>query len=77
MSDHKRLIWPQVKAVLKPPHSRRWRECQTHSNRAKRLECGAFTAAFACAAGARNIEDLRPHESGVALRFPPQSKTML
>jgi hypothetical protein len=34
------------KAVLKPPHSKRWRDCQASSDLAKRLECGAFTAAF-------------------------------
>jgi hypothetical protein len=35
-----------AKAVLKPPHSRRWRDCREASTFAKRLECGAFTAAF-------------------------------
>ena len=34
------------KAVLKPPHSKRYRACRTTSNLAKRLECGAFTAAL-------------------------------
>jgi C1A family cysteine protease len=34
------------KAVLKTPQSKRWRECQVLPNRAKRLDCGAFTAAF-------------------------------
>jgi len=27
------------KAVLKSPHSKRWRECRARSNLAKRLEC--------------------------------------
>jgi hypothetical protein len=35
-----------AKAVLKPPHSTRWRDCQAASEFAKRLECGAFTAAL-------------------------------
>jgi len=35
-----------TEAVLKPPHSKRWRDSPGPSNRAKRLECGAFTAAF-------------------------------
>ena len=34
------------KAVLKPPHSGRWRDCRTSPNLAKRLDCGVFTAAF-------------------------------
>jgi hypothetical protein len=34
------------KAVLKSPHSKRWRDCGAASGFAKRLECGAFTAAF-------------------------------
>jgi hypothetical protein len=34
------------KAALKPPQSRRWRDCRTSSNLAKRLDCGAFTAAI-------------------------------
>lgn len=35
-----------LKAVLKPPHSKRWRACRVSSNFAKRLDCGVFTAAF-------------------------------
>ena len=38
--------WPCQKAVLKPPHSRRWLDGRASPNLAKRLECGAFTAAF-------------------------------
>jgi hypothetical protein len=34
------------KAVLKPPQSRRWRDCRGAIDFAKRLGCGAFTAAF-------------------------------
>jgi hypothetical protein len=34
------------KAGLKPPHSKRWRDGRAFSNRAKRLDCDAFTAAF-------------------------------
>jgi hypothetical protein len=37
---------PSTKAVLKPPHSKRWRDGLAPTNFAKRLECGAFTAAF-------------------------------
>jgi hypothetical protein len=33
-------------AGLKSPHSTRCRACRTSSNFAKRLDCGAFTAAF-------------------------------
>jgi hypothetical protein len=33
--------------------------------------------AFARAGGEQVNENLRPYESGVALRFPPQSKTVL
>ena len=39
--------WPCQQAVLKPPHSRRWRNRRTSPNFAKRLDCGAFTAAIA------------------------------
>jgi hypothetical protein len=35
-----------VRAVLKPPHSKRWRDCRKAFDFAKRLEYGAFTAAF-------------------------------
>jgi hypothetical protein len=35
-----------AKAVLKTPQSTRWRDCRGASDCAKRLECGAFTAAF-------------------------------
>ena len=31
---------------LKPPHSKRDRDCRASPNRAKRLDCGVFTAAF-------------------------------
>jgi hypothetical protein len=34
------------KAVLKSPHSRRWRDHLASPHRAKRLDCGAFTATF-------------------------------
>ena len=37
---------PGSKAALKPPHSKRWRDCPAPANRAKRLECGGFSAAF-------------------------------
>src|ERR1019366_9539100 len=33
------------KAVLKHPHSRRWRDCRAFPNLAKRLDCVRFTAA--------------------------------
>ena len=36
----------ESKAVLKPPQSKRYRDCRELSNLAKRLDCGAFTAAF-------------------------------
>jgi len=41
-----RPINPGAKAVLKPPQSTRWRDGQGASAFAKRLECGAFTAAL-------------------------------
>jgi hypothetical protein len=34
------------KAVLKPPQSKRCRDCSTALNHAKRLDCGEFTAAL-------------------------------
>jgi hypothetical protein len=34
------------KAGLKPPQSKRYRDCRTSPNLAKRLDCGRFTAAF-------------------------------
>jgi len=34
------------KAMLKSSHSKRCRDCRASPNRARRLECGAFTAAF-------------------------------
>jgi hypothetical protein len=34
------------KAVLKPPHSKRWRDSRAAQSVAKRLDCGAFTAAI-------------------------------
>jgi hypothetical protein len=42
---------------------------------AKRLEGGVFTAAFVRTTRYRTSLDFRPRESGVALCFPPQSKT--
>jgi len=50
----RRYSAPQVEAVLKPlkpPHSKRCRDHAASSNLAKRLDCGAFTAAFARSAG--------------------------
>jgi hypothetical protein len=38
----------QYKAVLTPPQSRRFASFKTSENFAKRLECGAFTAALFC-----------------------------
>jgi hypothetical protein len=35
-----------AKAAVNAPQSRRWRDCRGSSNFAKRLDCGAFTAAF-------------------------------
>jgi hypothetical protein len=35
-----------AKAVLKPPQSTRWRDFRRPADFAKRLECGAFTAAL-------------------------------
>jgi len=35
-----------AKVGLKPPHSTRWRDCRGTFDFAKRLECGAFTAAI-------------------------------
>jgi hypothetical protein len=32
--------------VLKPPQSKRWRDGLASPKHAKRLDCGAFTAAF-------------------------------
>jgi hypothetical protein len=40
-----RSVGPAAKTVLKPPHSKRWRDGRTPSDFEKRLECGAFTAA--------------------------------
>jgi hypothetical protein len=37
-------LW--AKAVLKPPHSTRWRDHRRPTDCAKRLECGVFTAAL-------------------------------
>jgi hypothetical protein len=36
----------EARAVLKPPQSKRWRDCRSDFNFAKRLDCGVFTAAF-------------------------------
>jgi hypothetical protein len=53
---------PHRKAVLKPPQSKRWREGPAAANRAKRLDCGAFTAAF--------FPDSRPREAGATSSGP-------
>jgi len=37
---------PRAKAVLKTPQSMRCRDCRWFTDFAKRLECGAFTAAL-------------------------------
>jgi hypothetical protein len=37
---------PGTRAVLKSPHSIRWRDGQGASDFAERLDCSAFTAAF-------------------------------
>ncbi len=42
------------KAVLKPPHSKRQRDHHTPPNHAQRLDCGAFTAAFARTTSSRS-----------------------
>ena len=34
------------KAVLKPPHSRRWRDCHASLSRAKRLDCARVHRRF-------------------------------
>jgi hypothetical protein len=44
--------------------SKRYRDCGTGPNLAKRLDCGAFTAAFARAVSQRTSHDLCPLESG-------------
>jgi hypothetical protein len=44
--------------VLKSPHSRRYRDCQSVLNFAERLECGAFTAAFANQAAHPTVSQL-------------------
>ena len=41
-----RLKVSAKKAGLKPPQSRRWRDCRTSPNFAQRLDCGAFTGAI-------------------------------
>jgi hypothetical protein len=68
-------LFARTKAVLKSPHSGRWRDCQPPADLAERLDCGVFTAAFVRPTRSRTNQNLRPRESGVALRFPPQSKT--
>ena len=35
-----------LRAALKRPQSKRCRDCRTLANRAKRMDCGVFTAAF-------------------------------
>ena len=48
------------KAVLKPPRSKRWRDCHTAHNYAKHLDCGGFSTAL-CArndAGVRRVLSL-------------------
>jgi hypothetical protein len=47
------------KAVLKPPQSRRWRDHQVSPHRAKRLDCGAFTAAFPLVVHPKMIPECR------------------
>ena len=59
--------------MLKPPHSKRWRDCHASPNLAKRLECGAFTAAFARAARPRTNDKPRPRERARGLAH---SKTL-
>ncbi|KAF0172986.1 MAG: hypothetical protein FD161_3891 [Limisphaerales bacterium] len=43
---------------MKPPQSKRWRECVMSTNFAKRLDCGAFTAALS---EARSLATVPPH----------------
>ncbi len=40
-----KMMFQGQKAVLKHAQSKRWRDCRTIPNFAKRLECGRFTAA--------------------------------
>jgi hypothetical protein len=40
--------WPCRKGGAEAPHSRRWRDHQASPHFAKRLDCGAFTAAVPC-----------------------------
>jgi predicted GH43/DUF377 family glycosyl hydrolase len=60
-----------AKAVLKPPHSKRWRDCRATSHLAKRLECGTFTAAFVRQAGALNFACILGLVLGIMFAFIP------
>ena len=60
--------------MLKPPQSRRCRECWTLSTRAKRLDCGAFTAALSPAQQQRDETKMRfehPQILWLLLVIPP------
>jgi hypothetical protein len=64
-----------ARAVLKPPHSRRWRDCRGALDFAKRLECGVFTAAFGLQAAPRRCrgsmrEVLSSKRGGMVRRLP-------
>jgi hypothetical protein len=67
ISVFERFGWPAQKAVLKPPHSRRFATAGPSLDHAKRLECGAFTAAFLIIAANPSVfclpkNELRPNE---------------
>src|ERR1035437_4985338 len=49
VETHLLPMYLRPKAVLKPPHSKRWRDCPAPSNFAKRLECVRFITAIRAA----------------------------
>ena len=64
------LFRPLPKAALKPPHSKRCRAGPVPSTFAKRLECGAFTAAFSLTADVLSSTNRSKLKSRVIWNFP-------
>jgi len=51
------------------PQSKRWRDCWTWHDLAKRLECGRFTAAFGTTAKNAKIKGIAPKSRRYAPKF--------
>ena len=74
LSSKSRHGQPRRKAVLKTHAGQTLRDCRTPSNRAKRLDCGAFTAALYFPHGARQFWSARTRPRFLSTRHVASNK---